>query len=44
VSRYPELFAELLRRGWDRESLEKLSRGNFLRVMRAVESRRDGPR
>jgi membrane dipeptidase len=37
VSKYPELFAELLSRGWSAENLRKLSRGNILRVMRAVE-------
>ncbi len=28
VSRYPELFAELIRRGWTEEALAKLARGN----------------
>jgi membrane dipeptidase len=37
VSRYPELFAELIRRGWSDADLEKLARGNLLRVMRAAE-------
>ncbi len=37
VSKYPQLFAELLRRGWADDDLEKLSRENVLRVMRAVE-------
>lgn len=37
VSKYPDLFAELLSRGWSAEDLRKLSRGNVLRVMRAVE-------
>jgi membrane dipeptidase len=37
VSRYPELFAELVRRGWTEEALAKLARGNILRVMRAAE-------
>jgi membrane dipeptidase len=35
VSRYPNLFAELLRRGYSNEDLAKISRGNILRVMRA---------
>ncbi|MGH8203582.1 MAG: membrane dipeptidase, partial [Steroidobacteraceae bacterium] len=33
----PELFAELLHRGWTEEMLEKLARGNVLRVMRGAE-------
>jgi membrane dipeptidase len=37
VSRFPDLFAELLERGWSETDLEKLARGNILRVMRAVE-------
>ncbi len=37
VSRYPELFAELIRRGWSDADLEKLARGNVLRVMREAE-------
>ena len=36
VSRYPELFAELMRRGWTEEQLAKLARGNVLRVMRGA--------
>jgi membrane dipeptidase len=38
VSRYPALFAELLRRGWTEEDLAKLSRGNVLRVLRGAEA------
>jgi membrane dipeptidase len=38
VSGYPLLFAELIRRGWTDEDLAKLASGNFLRVLRAVES------
>jgi len=34
VSRYPELFAELIRRGWSDADLEKLARGNVLRTLR----------
>ena len=37
VSRYPNLFAELLRRGYSDEDLAKISRENILRVMRANE-------
>ena len=38
VSTYPELFAELIRRGWSDDNLRKLSRENILRVMRGVEA------
>ncbi|KAJ1311016.1 hypothetical protein OPQ81_009522 [Rhizoctonia solani] len=34
VSKYPALFAELLRRGWSRAELEGLASKNFLRVFR----------
>ncbi len=37
VSRYPALFAELVRRGWSDNSLRKLARDNLLRVFREVE-------
>jgi len=37
VSTYPVLFAELVRRGYSRDDLAKISRGNILRVMREVE-------
>jgi len=37
VSRYPDLIAELVRRGWDDEDLARLSRGNLLRVFEDVE-------
>jgi membrane dipeptidase len=37
VSRYPELFAELIRRGWTDADLEKLARGNVLRTLRGAE-------
>jgi membrane dipeptidase len=37
VSRYPELFAELIRRGWSDADLEKLARGNVLRTLRGAE-------
>jgi membrane dipeptidase len=37
VSMYPNLFAELVQRGWSDEDLAKLASGNFLRVLREVE-------
>ncbi|KAL5640895.1 hypothetical protein ACGC1H_001393 [Rhizoctonia solani] len=37
VSKYPALFAELIRRGWSRAELEGLASKNFLRVFRGVE-------
>jgi len=37
VSKYPDLFVELLRMGWTEKELEKLAGGNLLRVMRSVE-------
>ena len=37
VSRYPALFANLVRRGWSDEDLGKLARDNFLRVFVEVE-------
>lgn len=39
VSRYPELFAELLDRGWTEAELELVAGKNLLRVMRANEAR-----
>jgi membrane dipeptidase len=41
VSRYPVLFAELIRRGWSDGDLLKLAGGNILRVLRAAENVRD---
>ena len=38
VSTFPALFAELARRGWSDDDLAKLAGGNFLRVLRRVES------
>ena len=38
VSRYPALFAELLRRGWTEDELAALAGGNVLRVLKAAES------
>lgn len=37
VSKYPDLLAELMRRGWTREEIKKLAGLNVLRVMRNVE-------
>jgi membrane dipeptidase len=37
VSKYPDLFAELIRRGWSDDDLTKLAGGNVLRVMRRNE-------
>jgi membrane dipeptidase len=38
VSRYPYLFAELIRRGWSDEDLKKVANGNILRVLKQAES------
>jgi membrane dipeptidase len=37
VASYPELFAELIRRGWPEDALARLARGNVLRVLREAE-------
>src|SRR5262249_27190045 len=37
VSKYPLLFAELIRRGWSDADLKKLASENFLRVFRQAE-------
>jgi membrane dipeptidase len=37
VSTYPDLFAELIRRGFTDEELKKIAGLNLLRVMRDVE-------
>jgi membrane dipeptidase len=37
VSRFPDLFAELVRRGWSDADLEKLASGNVLRALRGAE-------
>lgn len=42
VSKYPDLFAELIKRGWSDGDLQKLAGRNILRVFRAVEQIRDG--
>ncbi len=38
VSKYPVLFAELVRRGWSDDDLRKLAAGNLLRVFAEVEA------
>jgi membrane dipeptidase len=37
VSKFPDLIAALMERGWGETALEKLAGRNFLRVMRGVE-------
>jgi membrane dipeptidase len=38
VSRYPWVFAELIRRGWSDADLKKVAGGNVLRALRAAEA------
>jgi membrane dipeptidase len=38
VADFPNLFAELIRRGWNEDDLAALAGGNVLRVMRAAEA------
>ena len=38
VSKFPNLLAELIRRGWTDTDLAKLTGGNILRVLRSVEA------
>jgi membrane dipeptidase len=38
VSKFPSLFAELIRRGWSDRDLKKLAGQNLLRVLRAAEA------
>jgi membrane dipeptidase len=38
VSKFPELFAELIRRGWSDSDLKKLAGQNLLRVLRSAEA------
>jgi membrane dipeptidase len=38
VQDYPNLFAELIRRGWSDKNLAKLAGGNILRVLRSAEA------
>lgn len=44
VSKYPDLFSELIRRGYTEEDLLKLAGKNLVRVFRAVEQERDNLR
>ena len=37
VSRFPDLIAALMDRGWGDSALEKLASRNFIRVLRGVE-------
>ncbi len=37
VSKYPDLFAELIRRNYTDDDVAKIARKNLLRVFRAVE-------
>jgi len=41
VSKFPNLFAELIRRGYSDEDVEKVARLNLIRVLQAVENARD---
>lgn len=41
ASTYPDLFAELARRGYKEEELKKIAGENFLRVFKDVENERD---
>ncbi|XP_046461768.1 dipeptidase 1-like [Daphnia pulex] len=41
VSKYPDLFAELIARGWTESDLEKVAGLNFLRVFKGTEEVRD---
>jgi membrane dipeptidase len=43
VSKFPDLLAELVRRGWSDEDLAKLAGGNVLRVLRTAEAVAAGP-
>jgi membrane dipeptidase len=38
VSKFPQLFAELIRRGWSDSDLKKLAGQNLLRILRASEA------
>jgi membrane dipeptidase len=38
VSKFPYLFAELIRRGWSDTDIKKLAGGNLLRALRAAEA------
>ena len=41
VSKYPNLFAELIRRGFSDNDVKKISRLNLIRVFEDVENKRD---
>ncbi|KAF7994955.1 hypothetical protein HCN44_004427 [Aphidius gifuensis] len=41
VSKYPELFAELLTKGWSEKDIQKLAGLNLIRVFKSVEQVRD---
>ena len=41
VSKYPNLFAELIRRGFSDDDVKKISRLNLTRVLQDVENKRD---
>jgi membrane dipeptidase len=43
VSKFPDLLAELLRRGWKQQEIVKLTSGNILRVMRQAEAVAQAP-
>ena len=43
VADFPNLFAELIRRGWNEDDLAALAGGNVLRVMRAAEAAASAP-
>ena len=38
MSKFPDLFAELIRRGWSDADLKKLAGQNLLRVLRQAEA------
>ena len=38
VSKFPNLFAELIRRGYSDEDLQKIARLNIIRVFKGVEA------
>ncbi|TIC25949.1 hypothetical protein E3Q12_00657 [Wallemia mellicola] len=37
ISKYPSLFVELYKRGWTKNELAGLARGNFIRILRKAE-------
>jgi len=44
VSKFPDLIAELLRRGWTEQDVKKVAGLNALRVLRAAERGAAEPR